>query len=63
MDVWALGVLFYVILTGLFPFKGGSNREMYCKIIKGNYVIPERIPINPKKILMKMLQVDPVHRR
>jgi len=22
VDVWALGVVFYVILTGLFPFRG-----------------------------------------
>ena len=63
VDVWALGVLFFVILTGYFPFKGASNKEIYLKIIKGNYVIPERIPINPKRIIMKMLQVDPAHRR
>ena len=63
VDVWALGVLFFVLLTGFFPFKGSSNKEMYFKIIKGNYVIPDRIPINPKRIIMKMLQVDPTHRR
>lgn len=63
VDVWALGVLFYAILTGLFPFKGASNRDMYCKIIKGSYVVPERIPIQAKRLIIKMLQVDPEHRR
>ena len=63
VDVWALGIVFYAILTGLFPFKGGSNKEMYLKVLKGNYVVPDRIPIGPKRLIMKMLQVEPEHRR
>lgn len=62
VDVWALGVLFYALITGLFPFKGASNREMFGKIVKGNYVIPERIQIGPKRLIIKMLQVNPEHR-
>ncbi len=36
-DVWALGVLFYVILTGNFPFKGATDEELYRKINKADY--------------------------
>ena len=62
VDVWALGIVMYVILVGRFPFKGASNREMYRKIIKGSYTIPDRVPIQAKRIIMKMLQIDPDHR-
>jgi len=62
VDVWAIGVLFYALISGIFPFKGASQRDMYMKVIKGSYTIPERVPIGPKRLIMKMLQINPEHR-
>ena len=31
-DVWACGVVFYVLMTGDFPFKGATNKDLYNKI-------------------------------
>ena len=36
-DIWALGVLFYVIMVGFFPFKGSTDEELHSKINKGEY--------------------------
>ena len=33
--MWALGVLLYVMLTGVLPFRGQTERELFDKITKG----------------------------
>lgn len=35
VDMWALGVLLFVMLTGTFPFRGHSESELYAKIQRG----------------------------
>lgn len=36
-DIWALGVVFYALLTGKFPFKGSSSKEIFKESVFGNY--------------------------
>eukprot|EP00826_Nyctotherus_ovalis_P034295 TRINITY_DN2834_c0_g1_i2.p1 TRINITY_DN2834_c0_g1~~TRINITY_DN2834_c0_g1_i2.p1 ORF type:complete len:224 (+),score=43.52 TRINITY_DN2834_c0_g1_i2:83-754(+) len=68
-DVWALGVIFYYILTGVFPFQsnlaqpvGSSSTELEGRIAKGIFVLPENLLPQVQQLLVGMLQVDPAKR-
>jgi len=36
-DIWALGILLYVLLTAWFPFRGSTEMELYQNIAKGRF--------------------------
>ena len=58
-DIWSLGVLFYAILFGIFPFKGKDDDELFEKIKEANLVFPEYNPLSEK--IKQMLQKIFVH--
>jgi serine/threonine protein kinase len=62
VDIWAAGVLLYVLLTGSFPFKGNSDSELYKNILKGHLVFPDYLSIAAKQLISKMLSLDPTKR-
>ena len=39
-DMWAAGVILFTMLFGYQPFKAPTEKELYKKIIKGNFVMP-----------------------
>ena len=40
MDVWAIGVILFSMLSGELPFKGSNNFEIRENIKKAYYKIP-----------------------
>lgn len=58
-DIWATGILLFAMLCGQFPFKGISDKDLYKKIARGLYDVPDHVGILQKQLLSKMLTVDP----
>lgn len=55
-DVWAAGILLFMMLCGRFPF--GSSKELYIfeKILKHDIVYPEGISVKCRNLLVAMLE-------
>jgi len=65
-DMWSVGVMVFLLLTGSMPFRGANEREVLMNIHNGKYTMHRDVwasksgdAINFTKAL---LQVDPAHR-
>jgi serine/threonine protein kinase len=42
-DIWALGILLYAMLSGSFPFRGSTDKDLYRRITRGTFNMPDHI--------------------
>lgn len=61
-DVWALGILLFVMTCGCFPFKGANDRELFRKIENAKIVFPEGIDLMVQEVIRKILRKNPIDR-
>ncbi|KAJ5073507.1 serine/threonine kinase 11 [Anaeramoeba ignava] len=57
-DVWAMGISFYIMLTGKIPFSGRNVYDLFLNISKCDLPIPEDIHPLAMDLLLKMLVPD-----
>jgi len=63
-DLWAIGVIAYVCMTGRPPFNGNSNTEIFSNIVKKPLKFPKGIELTPpfKDFCQKVLKKSPKKR-
>ncbi len=65
-DMWSLGVLTYIMLSGYMPFKGKDIHDTLSKVKAGNidFTLPiwKDISTSAKEFIVKLIEKDPKKR-
>jgi len=61
-DVWAIGVLLYVLVCGCFPWYGNDMCTLFQKIQKDPVNLPPHLSQELKDLLSQLLHKDPAER-
>ena len=58
-DMWSLGILYYVMLQGNYPFRAKNENELFEKIKKGHFeYLHNDITKESKKFIESLLRVN-----
>lgn len=61
-DLWSIGVLMYILLSGYLPFNGDTADEVYAQILSGKYSLKQKewakVSEDGKDLLSHLLVLD-----
>jgi len=58
VDIWSMGILLYALLCGCFPFRAKAYPDLYRRIARGTFAIPDELSVPVKDLLRQLLNVD-----
>lgn len=65
-DLWSLGVITYILLSGFPPFYGDNDQEIFNSVRKGQFDFPspewDRISLEARDFIRSLLKMNPSER-
>lgn len=58
VDIWAMGIMMYRMLTGTYPFMAQTDKELYKKIMNGYFDTSLLPSEKAKDLVCRMLRVN-----
>lgn len=59
VDIWALGILLYFLVTGMMPFKGQTVAQLKHSIIDGYFSCPDQLSTDCSSLIHGILRKKP----
>lgn len=62
VDIWALGVMLFFMVTGTMPFRADTVAKLKRCILEGAYILPSWVPEACQRLIRGILQPTPSDR-
>ena len=56
VDLWAMGILLYFMVTGFMPFRAENVAKLKKTILEGNYSIPVHVSNECQELIRKFFR-------